>query len=143
MKQDTLKLLKECDAGIKMGVASIDSILDYVHAYSLKSRLRDCKIEHEKLGRKIENILSHYQEDGKEPNPIAKSMARVKANIRLALDESDKTVANVVTDGCHMGVKYLNRFLNQYEQADETSRSITKDLIRQEEALARYMRKFL
>ena len=29
---DTIKLLRECDAGIKMGVSSIDEVLGYVHA---------------------------------------------------------------------------------------------------------------
>ena len=30
-KQDTLKLLKECDAGVKMGVAYIYSLMDYLN----------------------------------------------------------------------------------------------------------------
>ena len=30
IEQDTIKLLRECDAGIKMGVSSIDDVLDYV-----------------------------------------------------------------------------------------------------------------
>ena len=142
-KQDTMKLVKECDAGVKMGVASIDSILDYVHTYSLKSYLRDCKIAHEKLGREIETLLDHYHEEGKNPNPIATGIAKMKTNIRLALDESDKTVADVVSDGCHMGVKSLHRYLNQYEHADEKSKNITQSLIRQEEQLAVHLRKFL
>ena len=29
IESDTIKLLRECDAGIKMGVASIDDVLDY------------------------------------------------------------------------------------------------------------------
>ena len=32
VEQDTIKLLRECDAGIKMGVSSIDDVLDYVHS---------------------------------------------------------------------------------------------------------------
>ena len=31
IESDTIKLLRECDAGIKMGVASIDDVLDYVN----------------------------------------------------------------------------------------------------------------
>lgn len=29
-EQDTIRLLRECDAGIKMGIASIDDVIDYV-----------------------------------------------------------------------------------------------------------------
>ena len=30
IEQDTIKLLRECDAGVKMGVSSIDDVLKYV-----------------------------------------------------------------------------------------------------------------
>lgn len=30
IEQDTIRLLRECDAGIKMGVSSIDEVLEYV-----------------------------------------------------------------------------------------------------------------
>ena len=30
IEQDTIKLLRECDAGVKMGVSSISDVLSYV-----------------------------------------------------------------------------------------------------------------
>lgn len=30
IEQDTIKLLRECDAGIKMGITSIDDVLGHV-----------------------------------------------------------------------------------------------------------------
>ena len=30
VNNDTIELLKECNAGIKMGISSIDEVLDYV-----------------------------------------------------------------------------------------------------------------
>ena len=30
IEQDTVKLLRECDAGVKMGISSIDDVLKYV-----------------------------------------------------------------------------------------------------------------
>ena len=59
------------------------------------------------------------------------------------MNDSDQTVADLMTDGCNMGVKSLNRYLNQYEAADETSKDIAKRLIRLEEQLAVDIRKFL
>ena len=29
VNEDTIKLLRECDAGIKMGVSAIDEVIDY------------------------------------------------------------------------------------------------------------------
>ena len=36
IEQDTIKLLRECDAGIKMGVSAIEESLDYVKSDKLK-----------------------------------------------------------------------------------------------------------
>ena len=74
---------------------------------------------------------------------MAKSMSWMKTNVKLAIEDSDKTVADLITDGCNMGVKSLNRYLNQYEAADETSKNIAKDLIQLEEQLAIDIRRFL
>ncbi len=143
VEQDTIKLLRECDAGIKMGVSSIDEMLEYVSSDRLKKLLSDCKEEHEKLDRELQKLLDKYHDDGKNPNPIAKGMSWMKTNIKMGLDESDKTVADLITDGCNMGVKSLNRYLNQYEAADEVSKDICKRLINLEEELTVNVRDFL
>ena len=143
IEQDTIKLLRECDAGIKMGVSSIDEVLDYAHSGELKKYLADCKSEHEKLKEDIQILLDKYHDDGKEPNAMAKGMSWMKTNVKLVMDESDNTIADLMTDGCNMGVKSLSRYLNQYASADEVSKDITKRLIKLEEQLAVDMRQFL
>jgi len=143
VEQDTVKLLRECDAGVKMGVSSIEDVLDYVRAGDLKRRLSTCKSEHEKLEKEIERLLDQYHDEGKEPNPMAKSMSWVKTNVKLAMNESDGTIADLMTDGCNMGVKSLNKYLNQYKAADEVSKDITKRLINLEEQLTIDLRGFL
>ena len=143
VEQDTIKLLRECDAGVKMGISSIDDVLGHVQDAELKQRLTDCKNDHKTLDRELQSLLDRYQDDGKEPNPMAKGMAQIKTNVKLALGESDATIAGLMTDGCNMGVKSLNQYLNQYKAADETSKDITKRLIRLEEQLAIDIRKYL
>lgn len=143
IEQDTIRLLRECDAGVRMGVASIDDVIGYVRSDGLKQRLTDCKREHEKLEREIRSELDRYHDAGKKPNPVAKSMSGIKTNVKLALDESDETIANLMTDGCNMGVKSLNQYLNEYEAADERSKDIAKRLINLEEKLAVDIRAYL
>lgn len=143
IEQDTIRLLRECDAGVKMGVASIDETLQSVKNEELKKYLEKCKSEHEVLKGEIQALLEQYHDDGKEPGAMAKSMSWMKTNAKLAMDESDKTVADLMTDGCNMGVKSLNRYLNQYEAADEKSKNIAKKLIRLEEKLVEDIRQFL
>ena len=143
IEKDTIKLLRECDAGIKMGVKSIDDVMDSVKSDKLKSDLNACKDEHDKLDRELQQLLGKYGDDGKDPNPVAKGMSWVKTNIKLMADESDSTIADLMTDGCNMGVKSLNKYLNEYKAADEVSKDICKRLINLEERLTVQMRSYL
>ena len=143
VEQDTIKLLRECDAGVKMGVDSIKDVYDDVKSEKFKAYLDKCKDEHIKLTREIEKRLIEFRDDGKEPNPIAKGMSRMKTEVKLRFNESDSTIADLMTDGCNMGIKSLSKYLNEYKAADEVSKDITKRLIKIEETLARDVREFL
>ena len=143
IEQDTIKLLRECDAGIKMGIASIDEVADRVKSENFSRKLAKCRKEHEQLQCEIQELLGRYQDEGKDPNPIAKGMSWMKTNMKLGMEESDATIAGLMTDGCNMGVKSLNKYLNQYKAADETAKDITKKLINQEQQLALEIRSFL
>ncbi len=143
IEPDTIKLLRECDAGIKMGVKSIDDVLDRVESPKLKKLLHTCKDEHGKLDRELQQLLGRYDDEGKDPNFMAEKMAKLKTEMKLTMHENDNTIADLMTDGCNMGVKSLNKYLNQYAAADETSKDITKRLINLEGQLALDMRAFL
>ena len=143
IEQDTIKLLRECDAGVKMGISSIEDVLDHVQQDKLRKRLAACKAEHRKLEKEIRNQLDQFHDDGKAPNPVVKSMSWMKTGMKLAMNDSDETIADLMTDGCNMGVKSLNKYLNEYEAADEVSKDIAKRLINLEEELAINIRSFL
>lgn len=140
---DTVKLLRECDAGIKMGVASINDVINDVKSNDFKSLLYDCRNQHEKLQEEIDTLLDEHHDDGKNPNPMAKGMSWMKTNMKMAVDGSDKTVADLMTDGCNMGVKSLSKYLNQYKSADSKSKDITSRLIQIEDKLSTDIRQYL
>ena len=143
VEQDTIRLLRECDAGVQMGIASIQDVLGAVRSQRLKTLLTDCRTQHDKLGTELQSMLDQYGDEGKSPNPIAKGMSKMKTGMKLGLEETDATVADLITDGCNMGVKSLNRYLNQYKAADEPSKDIAKRLINLEEKLAVDIRSYL
>ena len=142
-ENDTVKLLRECDAGVKMGVSSINDVLSDVKEKQMRDCLADSRNQHEILLADIKAKLFEHCDKGKEPAPAAKGMSWIKTNMKMAFDYSDKTIADLITDGCNMGVKSLNKYLNQYEAADEKSKDIAKRLIHLEEKLATDIRKFL
>ena len=143
IEQDTIKLLRECDAGVKMGVASISDVLDHVEKPDFRRLLTNCKDEHEQLKAEIQSQLDRFHDEGKNPNPIAKGMSWMKTNMKLGMEDTDATIADLMTDGCNMGVKSLSRYLNQYKAADEFSKDIAKRLIHLEAQLAADIRGYL
>lgn len=136
MDTDTTELLCECNAGIKMGIDTIESVLERVENRGFYAILKTCKDEHIKLETETGKLLQEYGAESKEPNPIAKGMSYMKTNVKTVLEPGDKTIADLVTDGCHMGVKSLERYLNQYQNAEQRVKDIAKALIKIEKNLA-------
>ena len=142
-ENDTVKLLRECDAGIKMGLSSIKEVMEFIHSESLKNVLDEALSEHRELAREIEDVLARYGDDGKDPNPIVSGMSSIKTNMKLIINESDKTVADLMTDGCNMGVKSIAKYLNEYKTADEDAKHIANKLIDLEERMCKKLRGYL
>ena len=112
---DTTKLLRECDAGTKMAISSINEILEKVEDTKLNEILTKSRNAHEELESEIHSLLNYHKEEQKEPDPIAKGMSFIKTNVKMGIDESDKTVANLITDGCNTNFPHIfNMCLKKY-----------------------------
>lgn len=127
---DTISLLKECDAGIKMGIKSIDDVIKHVKDEEFKSKLENYKDDYNFLQDEIIKLLADFNKEGKDPNPIAQGMAKMSTGIKIALNDDDSTIADLMTDGCHMGVKSLNKYLNKFTGASDEAKELAKKLIR-------------
>lgn len=143
MQDDTIKLLRECNAGIKMGVSSLDEVMEHVKDEKLRTLLARSKETHTRLGNTTHEYLNAFHDDGKEPAMMAKVMSWVKTNVKLGGDDSDNTVADLITDGCNMGIKSLHKYLNQYPAADEKIRKLAKEVAKAEETLVVDLRPYL
>ena len=140
---DTVRLLRECDAGATMGVGSINDVLGDVRSASLRQLLSESRDDHNRISREIRSQLHRYDDAGKRPGPVAETMSRMETRVKLAVGSGDLTVADLMTDGCNMGVKSLSRYLNQYQAADEGSRDTARRLITMEAKLAEALRAYL
>lgn len=140
---DTIYLLKECDAGTKMAVSSIDEVLEKISDSNMKQLLTESKKHHEELGNELHALLIRYDSEEKDPNPIAKGMSWMKTNVKIGMDNSDSSVADLITDGCDMGIKTLYKYLNKYQDANDKSKEICRRLINIEEELRRDLHCYL
>lgn len=143
MEDDTIKLLRECNSGIKMGITSLDDVMEHVKDQHLKDLLIQSKETHSQLGSETHEYLLRCHDEGKEPGAMAKMMSWVKTNMKLGGEDSDRVVADLVTDGCNMGVKFLYKYLHQYQAADQDSKKLTEKIIRAEETLIKDLREYL
>ena len=143
IEQDTIRLLRECDAGVKMGVESIEEVVERIQNKEFRQVLVDSRHRHDELDREIQAALRRFQDEGKEPNPMAKGMSWMKTNAMLLMKPSDQTIADLMTDGCNMGVKSLHKYLNEYKAADREAKEIAKKLVNLEQELAVDIRSYL
>ena len=143
IEKDTVRLLRECDAGIKMGAASIRDMLPYAKGEKIKRRLEAAKAEHGRLAAECEDMLLEYRDEGKSPSPIASGMSKIKTAMKLGLQPSEHSIADLICDGCNMGIKSLSEYLNKYTAADERAKDIAKKVIAMEDKLSTDMRGFL
>lgn len=143
INKDTIYLLRECNSGTKMAVYSMDEVLEKVKDPNMKNILSASKAQHEKIGDRLHIQLEKYGDETKEPSIMAKSMSWMKTSAKLAMEDSDRVCADLITDGCNMGIKTLYRYLNEYTAAEEDARILCKDLILLEESLTEDLRVYL
>ena len=140
---DTTELLKECEQGVKMGIEAISEVLPRTDDKELKNILNAYNDSHKKLEEELESLMSGFGIGGSKPNIMARGMSYLKTNFKMMMDDDDKTVADLMTDGCGMGIKSLNKYLNQYESADESAKDMTRRIIKIEEDFEDDLKKFL
>ena len=143
VESDTVKLLRECDAGVKMGVDSIEDVIDNVESDRFRAILEESKRGHKVIECDILSMLDQVGDDGKSPGKMVRGMSHVMTEMKLMMSNKDATVADLMTDGCNMGVKSLSKYLNEYKAASEASKDVAKRLISLEEKLAKDIRGYL
>ena len=143
MNNDTISLLQECSAGANMAMSAIDQVLEGVENPALRDALTESRRVHDRIGGETRSLLRAQGQEGKAANPVAQSMAWLKTNWKLTVRPGDETVADLIVDGCNMGVKSLTRYQNQYPAASGHARALAGQLIDAEEQLSNELRRYL
>ncbi len=143
MEDDSVKLLRECSAGIKMGISSIDDVIENVQNKKLSGILKDSRDIHCRLENDTNKMLLSYHDEGKDPAPLAKAMAKMKSTLKSMSENPDNDIASLITDGCNMGIKSLYRYLNQYPAAAKSIKDLAGQIIETEEKLLIKLRPYL
>ena len=143
VSQDTIELLKECDAGCKMAIDSMEQISKYVIDEELKSIIQKHNAAHIKVEEDIHRRLNKLGEEDKDPNPIAKASSWIQSEVKMMMKGDSKQAAHLLTDGCNMGVKTLCEYKNTYKAADEESVRMCDRICIMESKMAEELQSFL
>ena len=141
--EDTKGILQECDSGVQMGLESIDEVIDRVQSPAMREALARSRTEHVALQNEIRSALNEHGWSGKDPNMIAELMSKLKIKTELTVDPTDARIADLMFDGCDMGVKKLSQYINRFPTSDSPAVHIAERLIKSEQELADAMRTFL
>ena len=143
MSEDTIKLLKECDAGCKMAMDSIAQVEKYAEKEALKKLLDQYQKKHEKLKEEITEQLQKFQKEEQEPDKLASAFAWITTEMKLLMKDNSHQIAKIMMDGCNMGIQSVSEYLNRYPQASQESKSLAKKLVETEEMFMKELKKFL
>ena len=142
-KSDTEMLLRDLSAGIKMAVSALDQTLPKTRGSSLRNTLENSKSGHLGLSLRAKDMLSEITNRPAVAGKLAQSMSKMKTGMMMALSPGDDTIAELICDGCNMGVKSIARSLNEHTNATRASRELAYDLIALDRKLASDMAEYL
>ncbi len=132
MDEQTVKLLKECNSGCKAAVDSIDQLTVHIKRKDLKDLVNDTKKRHTDLGERCRAELGKCGKGECDPPAVGMAMAHIGTSIKLAVDSTDKHIADMLADGAVMGMKSISQVMNLYPDASSESRQIAHELVEEE-----------
>lgn len=143
MDKQTVTLLKECNAGCKMAVGSIDRIKEFLMNAELEQTLTAYKEQHKKLEEESSKLLAELGECGQQPDKIASAFSWITTEVKLLVKDDSTQIAKILMNGCNMGIQSISECMNKCPDASHGSISLAKKLVKCEEKLMEDMKKYL
>ena len=140
---DTVTLLKETESGACMAKDALEQVLEHICDKTLRRAAEASLDAHCRLGDRIHGALADLGEGEKGSGAVARSMSRLKTQWKLSMEEDDRAVAEILSEGCDMGIRTISRVAEKCAGADLRARDLAGELIALEEALSRDARAYL
>jgi hypothetical protein len=133
VNKDTINLLKECNAGCKSATNSMEQVQPYIKNEKLKSIIDEYNDKHIKIGDECHQKLNKYNEEEKDPQGMAKAFSWISTEMKLMINDDTHQIADLMIDGCNMGIKSVSMYINKYKTASNESVDLAKNLIKTEQ----------
>ena len=139
----TISLLTETSKGVEMAIFSFNQLLERIHDPAMKKIVSESNNDHLRLKAEVDNLLKANEIEIEEPGFLAKTMSWMDSSMKLAMEDSDRVIADIITKGCEMGSRTLRKYINEYAESDLTAAETAKKLIKIEENLEEKLRLYL
>ncbi len=143
MEQD-VQFLNEIYQDAKMGEQSIKNILPSVKDKELLQHLETQMSGYSEFYNRAQEQLAQMGQIPKENGMMEKMMVGMSTKMNTMIDSTPSHLAEMVIEGCNMGVVQMNKHLNHYEeQADKEVIKLAKDMLKFEEQGAESLKSYL
>ena len=143
MEQDTKTLLQETNYGCKMAVNSMKKIIEEAEDCELMKVILEAISKHEAVGDKTGKALKEHGHEEKEPSPMVTMYSEITTDLKLLWRDDTGKIAEIMVDGCNMGIKSISKVLNDCKNASGESRKLAEALIHEEDQFLRKLQPFL
>lgn len=143
MNQDTINLLKECNSGCKMATNSIEQVLPNITDEKLKSIIMNYNDKHIKIGDECHQMLKESLEEEQDPPVMAKAFSWISTEMKLIINNDTHKIADLMIDGCNMGIKSVSEYINKYNFSSEESKHLAKKLVGMEQEFMNELLEYL
>ena len=133
MNEDSINLLKECNAGCKSATNSMEQVEPFINNEELRSVIDKYNDKHIKIGDECHEMLNEMGEDEKDPHAIAKVFSWVSTEVKLMVNDDSSKIAQLMVDGCNMGIKSVSKYINQYKDTSKEIMTLAKNLVKIEQ----------
>ncbi|MCI9379967.1 MAG: hypothetical protein HFG88_02840 [Dorea sp.] len=143
MEEQTVVLLKECNAGCKMAINSMERLKEYVKNASLNELLEEYKKQHRELEEESARLLEESGETQKQPDLMASAFSWLTTELKMMVQDDSTQIAKILMNGCNMGIQSVSECMNKCPKASHAGMSVAKKLVKCEEKLMEDVKKFL
>lgn len=143
MDRQTVKLLKECNAGCKMAINSMERLKDFLMNADLEQTLTASKEQHKKLEEESSKLLADMGECGQQPDKLAAAFSWITTEVKLMVKDDSTQIAKILMNGCNMGIQSISECMNQCPDASHDSIAVAKKLVKCEEKLMENLKQYL
>ena len=138
MDRQTSALLKECNAGCKMAINSMDRLKDF-----LDQTVTTYREQHKKLEEESRELLKKMGEEEQQPDRIASAFSWITTEMKMLIKDDSTQAAKILMNGCNMGIQSISECMNKCPEASHDSISVAKKLVKCEEKFMEDLKKYL